>query len=247
MYKKIDNFFSDSECDSIINGIELYKSNFVNVGHRVDILGGSMWGSLAKNDYNIEQTIQDYLNFTEYKGFWYDLLLERMSKEFGNVRYPKGLPKPGFAKIDINNSNPTLWHYDSEKVGIPYGLSPDFPEYTNLSYFDAVYTFTIMLTDGNFTFDFFPQTDSEWTKSAEEEFTTNICVPHLHLVGEDCGDPNCPLGTNYETIHYKKGTVILQNRRILHRRGFSIYTHTQPRITFQGHGVEKDGVVYLHW
>lgn len=246
MYTKIDNFFTESECDQIMHALKPHENEFKSVAGRIENLGTGYFGVLKNNNFAPMDAIKNY-KIKDYNGIWHDILLNHMSELFGDVRYLTKLAKPGFNKVDVDSGDPCIWHYDSEKTVIPYFNEEIFSDYTHrLSYFDKVFTFTVMISDGDFTFDFYPQTVSEYIKPPDD-YTNTPCIGHLNLLGDECPNPDCPLGANYETIHYKKGTLILQDVRMLHRKGRSVYTANQPRISIQGHGVEKDGVVYLHW
>lgn len=247
---KQDNFFTSNECDLIIAGIEQYADKYTTSYNRIQTLGQSYFGSLANTNYNPMLAVTYYKEHQRlYDGPWYEILARHMSELFPDceIKYSNKWSRPGFNKVDKENPEPTLWHYDSEKTVFPY--EEEFPEFDGdlEGYFDGVYTFTIMLVDGDFTFDYFPQSFSKWStrRNAVNEMTNIPCSGHFHLEGDDCKNPECTL-TEYETQHYKKGTLLMQDRRVLHRKGWSKYKD-QSRISMQGHAVRKDNVVFLHW
>ena len=94
-----------------------------------------------------------------------------------------------------------------------------------------------MLTEGNFTYEYYPQTYSKYKE--EPEF---YCKKHHGLLGDDC---DCDL-KDPVTLSYKKGDLIIAKDRYLHRVGASTFAKDQ-RITLQGHGVRKNKVLYIYW
>lgn len=244
-----DNFFTDVECDQIVKEVEAQTNNYVKSAGRIITLGNSFFNAVVRGNYTPQASIEEYRNnINDFTGFWNNLLLERMSSLLNYpTQYSKHWSLPGFNIIDIADGSPTIWHYDSEKTIFPY--EDEFPDYNGQlnTYFESVITFTVMLVDGDTTFDYFPETESSWCdrNHATDEFVNIPCQGHQHLIGDNCPNPECTL-KEYKTEHYKKGTLLLQDRRILHRKGRSIYKD-HSRISMQGHGVVKDGVLWLHW
>lgn len=239
-----DKFFEDDKCDQIVKEILALEDKFQYRLDSLNYLGGNFFGCLALNDYNVDAGYALYKQQPEFSGFWYDYLLERMSDQVNPASYTRAFSKPGFQLTKTSTPQPGIWHYNSEKIIFPY--RDEFPDYTgSLDYFDGVYTMTVMLTDGNFRFDYYPETNSNWANNIIADIANTPCDKHIHLEGDECPNPKCPL-SNYTSIHYKKGTLVLQASRFMHRIGPSEFTG-QPRITFQGHGVLKNNTLYLHW
>lgn len=247
MLKVYDNFFSDKQCDQIVNELLKTKDQFRNRYTALSYLGNNFFACLSDHNFIYEPGLEQYKKIQqepEFTGFWHDYLLEQMSAHVMPAQYTQSFSKPGFQMTTTDILQPGIWHYNSEKIIFPY--QEEFSDYTgNLNYFDGIYTMTIMLTDGAFTFDYYPETDSTWATDIMTDLTNTPCAEHTHWEGDKCPDPNCPL-VRYETIHYKKGTLLLQDSRFMHRIGPSKY-NDQHRITMQGHGVAKNNIMYLHW
>ena len=173
------------------------------------------------------------------------VLRDRLLTIFPAVEYTKAFPKPGFVvrlpEFDIS----ALWHYDNELSLFPFQL--EFPDYTGdfESYFEGHYSFIIMLSDGDYSFNYFPQTVSNYKDTAHEEMKNVVCLHHVKLVGDSCANAMCPLD-NYETINYKQGTLVVQSRRMLHRGNLPT-NDDNLRIIVRSYGVVKYGVLYLFW
>lgn len=247
MLEKYDNFFTDAECNQVVEDILKRKEQFIPRSESLSYYGGNFFDHLAKTDFDLLAAINTYNQVKdnpEYTGYWHDMLLEKLSKIVSNPQYMPHMAKPGFHLIETAYPGPGIWHYNSEKILFPY--QDDFPDYTgDINYFDGVYTFTLMLTEGDFTFDYFPETLSEWLRNPLAELENTPCFEHLHLDGDICPNTNCTL-KEYQTVHYKKGTLLLQDQRFMHRIGSSSFTGNN-RVTMQGHAVTKNNNFYLYW
>jgi hypothetical protein len=149
------------------------------------------------------------------------------------VHYIKKFSRPGYQII--TQETPRIWHYDDEKLRYPYKYA--FSDYKTFDYFDEVFTFTLMLTDGDFTYEYYPQTESKYKE--EPEF---YCRKHHGLLGDDC---DCDLKDPVK-LTYSRGDLIIAKDRYLHRVGGSSFAN-DPRITLQGHGVRKNNILYIYW
>ena len=104
-----------------------------------------------------------------------------------------------------------------------------------------------MLTDGNSSFDYYPETESKFGNTILEETHSVACAGHVDLIGDDCPNSECHL-TEFKTIHYKQGSLLIQDNRFLHRAGYKdIDGSNSSRITLNGYGVVKNGIMYLFW
>ena len=66
-------------------------------------------------------------------------------------------------------------------------------------------------------------------------------------MGDDCPNLTCAL-SNFKTAYYKKGTMLLQDERVLHRVGLKdLNGSSNTRITLQGYGLVRNGTLYLVW
>ena len=226
MIKVYHNFFSDDECSQIVN--DVYSIQHLWLEHssysgKINYLGRSMLLELGKHQYNTSIAKESYLNAPNYTGRMHDILIKNMTNLFPKVSYMKQLGKPGIHILQEEKSR--MWHTHFEKPLFSYEL--EFPDYTNNfnEFFSLDYTFTIMLTDGEFTFDYY---DDE------------LCKVH-----ENCISPQCK-SIPYTTIHYKKGDLVLQEKKNLHRIGPSKF-YNDARIAIQGLAVIKDDTFYMYW
>ena len=237
------NFFNSDEADEVVAYLRAQKElwnhypelNMTNIGNSMTVIGNSYLRHLVKHK-NRELAWADYRQI-KFDLPVHQLLLTKMSMLFKTVKYMNTMSKPGFQIMDSNG--PRIWHYDDEKDS--YNYTEEFNDYTDLTYFDKLYSLTIMLTDGEFTYNYFPETISEYTPERHAH-----CKDHVWLIGDDCKNKDCNL-KEYTTIKYGKGDLILTGDRFFHRIGPSVYTNSQERITLQGHGVLKDDVFYMYW
>lgn len=229
MIKVYRNFLSTGECSRIKS---IVYENMDKWNHYADIkvYGNSFFRKLLQTRFNVSEAIELYgvaenIQSVEYREF----LLNKFSGIFKEVSFIDGFEIPGFQIVE--QSTPRLWHYDDEKIRYPY--KSVFPD----SDFDRWITFTIMLSAGEFTYDYYSETVSEY-----RDPPTYYCRKHHGLIGDNC---DCDL-QNYQTIKYGIGDMILADGRYLHRVGESAYS-TEKRITIQGHIVTKGSVAYLYW
>ena len=235
-------FFTEEECDKIYLDVMSSENKWIKWSKSgVDNYGNSFFRRmLATPDHQKDRT-NTYKNYREvgmFRHSVHDLFKEKLLKMFNKVEYPLELSGPGF---NIVTENPARsWHFDDEKFYYPY--SDVFPDFTTFAdYFDRVLTFTIMITAGNFTYDYFKETTTRYIEPNQSP-----CLNHIMLNGDNCSNPNCQL-KHFDTVEYKKGDLLLGEDRFLHRVGFSNFTEGQPRITLQSQCVIKDDVLYLYW
>lgn len=263
-----DNFFSIEECDRILSEIKDQKwqsyddIDFECLGKcYLRFLRSEVSREKALKSLRVESkeqvSLEEYrhavrstnLSPAERKSLWdkyqsssdvktsaHDLLIERFSEMFPDVQYTKNFGKPGFQKWTTTEEE--YWHYDNEKLLFPY--EAEFPFYKGwVGYFDNMYTFTIMLSDGDFRYDYYPESEAKYTDM-------NINCNHKQsYVNGPCGHPACKLD-KCETVEYKRGTLILCEGKQLHRPGKSVFKDS-ARISLQGHALLKNGTLYLYW
>ena len=243
MVKVIKNFFSKVECDQLKNFVLSHRKDWIvykdnkETDHALIVYGNNFLRILLKNKFDKSKTQIEYESGLTIEHEWlYDILSQRIGTLLNKeVRYVDNFAKPGF-HIFLQ-TDPRVWHYDDEKPHYPYRKS--FKGYDNFSYFDRVYTMTITLSSGEFTYDYFPETYSKYSENAPM-----YCKTHHGLQGDECGE--CDL-TKYETVKYSVGDLILTEDRYIHRVGSSKYVNDNERITIQGHIVIKDNIVYMYW
>lgn len=248
MFRIIDNFFTEDECDAAAkvvkeNADRWYQCPWTNMY----ILGNSLFRKISFEDNKI-----DYGNYFESLYFDTDavyLLKNKLEKIFDRVEFIPGLSRPGFQIIKLNeDKSPSVWHYDNMITCYPF--EKFFKDYTGNfeNYFDQKLIFTTLISDGSYSFDYFPQTVSNFGKDFfETSGIAPLCQGHRNLVGDACPNPVCPL-TEFETVYYKKGTLLLQDERFLHRVGLKDLNGSDDlRITLQGYGLVKNNVLYLIW
>jgi hypothetical protein len=234
------NFLSEIECNNIKRFVTENKDKWLEYkdagsDSSISVFGNSYFRHLLSSGFNVSSATEKYRRGNSVSNdAFYDMMLKRFSEVFGNCSYMKNMGKPGFQIITQNT--PRIWHYDDEKLRYPYGI--EFSDYTDFSYFDRVFTFTIMLSDGNFTYDYYTETSSYYSDPA-----MYYCKNHHGLIGDDCGQ--CDL-KEYKTIKYSIGDLVLTEDRYLHRVGVSDYNKDE-RITIQGHIVSKNNMFYLYW
>jgi hypothetical protein len=177
------------------------------------------------------------------------LLKDKLSVIFDEVKFIQGFSKPGFQIIKLNeNKNSSVWHYDDMLTCFPY--EQYFKDYTGNfnEYFDQKLIFTTLLSDGEYSFDYYPETLSSFGKDYKEARTISpVCEQHRNLIGDECSNPACNLN-QFNSVFYKKGTMLLQDERVLHRVGLKdLNGSSNLRIALQGYGLVKNKTVYLVW
>ena len=238
MIKLIENFFSSTECDDTLAEVYQNQSLWYQCSETdMYILGNSLLRNQSGN--YLDNNIYNFNSVTLFK--------EKLSSLFPKVEFVKHLGKPGFQIIKQNGtSKPCVWHYDSILLCFPY--EKEFSDFTNFhDYFDEYYIFTLMMTDGKSSFDFYPETKSNFPRRDIEETEKPLCKEHEDLLGDVCVNPNCQL-KEFQTIYYTPGSLIVQTERVLHRIGSRDINGTDAsRISLQGYGVVKNGTMYLCW
>lgn len=248
MLKIFDNFFTEAECNStvdvVIKNTPLwYQCPWTSMY----ILGNSLFRKIAFTDTGI-----DYGNYFDSDYFDTEaiyLLKTKLETMFDKVEFVTGFSRPGFQVIKLNeNKNPSVWHYDDMLTCYPF--EKYFKDYTGNfnEYFDQKLIFTTLLSDGNYSFDYYPETISPFGKDYKESKTISpVCESHRNLVGDNCTNTTCTL-KEFKSIFYKKGTMLLQEERFLHRVGITDLDGSNDlRITLQGYGLVKNGTLYLVW
>lgn len=246
MIKVYENFFSEDESQKIYNEVikdeglwKRYNHSAVETygTHFFRIIQDSM---LKLQRFDKDDIFDSYKSNGTFKHPAHILLKEKFQTIYDKVEYLDEFSRPGFNIGRIGETEARIWHYDDEKFYYPY--KNIFFDYTKFNdYFDEVFTLTIMLSKGNFSYDYFDETYTKYDSP-----NVSICQEHIGLKGDICTNPNCIL-KEYKTINYQVGDLIIASGRELHRGGKSDYNNNQLRITFQGHGVVKDGICYLYW
>lgn len=245
MPKIIHNFFTQDECRSAIEEVYQHEDKWYQCKQTdMYILGNSLFRNATISDTGINYG--NYFNNNTYNLNASKLFKDKLSTLFPTVEFTKNFGKPGFQIIKRNEtSTPSVWHYDNVLVLFPY--EKEFKNYTMdfSKYFDEYYIFTLMVSNGEASFDYFPQTESSFGKDIYDACcNTPICKKHVNLIGDSC---DCSL-TEFNTIEYQQGTLLIQNERVLHRVGNrDINGSIDPRITLQTYGVVKDNILYLLW
>lgn len=236
------NFLSLEECDSLKNlalsNTDKWKEypDFKDVPSTsaIKVYGNSYFRHLISTNFNLNAALKLYNSTEDISSDYYkEFLIQKLSLVFDGIKYIKGFSIPGFQIVE--QETPRVWHYDDEKLRYPYKLA--FPDYNNTKYFDRWVTFTIMLSEGDFTYDYYTETKSEYKDQPEY-----YCRKHHGLRNDEC---NCNL-KEYSTIKYSLGDMILADGRYLHRVGKSSYFN-DSRITIQGHIVTKGSASYMYW
>jgi hypothetical protein len=247
MFKMIDNFFTEEECDRLCkivleNEESWYRCPYTNMY----ILGNSLFRKMKIANNKVEYGT--YFDDKPFESEATSLLVSKLEKLYDKVEFIPVFSKPGFQIIKLNkNKVPSVWHYDNMITCFPYQMH--FKDYDNFNtYFDEKLIFTTMLSDGEFSFDYYPETVSEFGKDFFESMSIRpVCEDHANLVGDNCPNTNCQL-KEFESVYYKKGSVLLQNTRTLHRVGIKDLNGTSNlRVTLQSYGVVKNNVLYLLW
>lgn len=244
----VEQFFTKEECDRILSEVVANKDRWIfNPLTHMYIFGNSfLYHTVLDNNPANFVTYKD--KGETYSPFAEELLQQRMLEIFPSVQYTTVFSKPGFHIIEPNRPTAAQWHYDSDLPLMPYQL--EFKDYQPpfTKYFDKSYTIVLMLSDGEYSLDYYLETDSEYKDTKEEELNNNpVCASHRNLVGDDCPNPNCSL-SNYQTIHYKQGTLLMMDERMLHRATEPNFKNsTDLRIIIRGYAVLKNDVLYLYW
>jgi len=248
MFKIFDNFFTEEECNTAAEYVKQKESSWYKCPWTgMYILGNSLFRKITFTESGI-----DYGNYFEIGSIdspASQILKNKLTNNFNKVEFVNGLSKPGFQIIKLNESkDPSVWHYDDMITCFPF--EKYFKDYTGNfnEYFDQKLIFTVLLSDGHYTFDYYPETLSEFGKDYKEARNTSpICPQHRNLIGDDCANPDCTL-KEFKTLYYKKGMMLLQDERYLHRVGLVDLNGTSDlRITLQGYGLVKDDILYLIW
>jgi hypothetical protein len=248
MLKIFDNFFTEEECNNAVEYVNQHQGDwYLCPWTSMRILGNSLFRKITFTDTGI-----DYGNYFEVGPVNLpaaELLKDKLSTVFDKIKFVQGFSNPGFQIIKLNESKqPSVWHYDDMITCFPF--EKYFQDYTGdfNSYFDKKLIFTILLSDGFFSFDYFPETVSNFGKDYKESQTISpVCSHHRNLIGDTCPNLNCKL-TEFKSVYYKKGTMLLQEERFLHRVGLKDLNGSNDlRITLQGYGLVKDNILYLVW
>lgn len=243
----IENFFNEDQCNFAISEIMSYKNYWYKCAETdMYVLGNSL---LRKQNFDKDGN-KDYSNYLNSKDLHFktlEMFKEKISKIFFETTFCSILSKPGFQIIEKSGSkNPTVWHYDDILTCYPYDI--EFLSYKESfpNYFESFYIFNLMLTDTQSNFDYFPETNSKFSKGPPAE--TPICKEHVNLIGDCCPNSFCKL-KDFCSINYSKGSLLVQeNERVLHRVGIKdINGENTMRITLTGYGVVKNNVMYLYW
>ena len=239
MYKHIDNFFSKDECNTAIDEVThnqplWYRCNETGMY----ILGNSF----------LRNRLNNYQDKNVYNFYTTLLFKEKLLTIFSKVELAQRLAKPGFQIIKRNETRePAVWHYDNAMHCFPYEI--EFAEYRKNfnDFFEKSYVFTLMLSDGIASFDYHPKTKSKFCDNGDQTPSRPICESHADLVGDNCANKDCQL-TEFQTVNYKQGSLLIQDERYLHRVGYKDINGTATnRITLNGYGVVKNEIMYLFW
>ena len=237
MIKLVADLFTQDECNSAVNEITQARYSWTACTDTdMHILGNSFLRNQIKNYAD-----NDLMDFQTV-----ELFRKKLSALFQKpVKFCNKLAKPGFQIIKRNGSkDPCVWHYDTILLKYPYNT--EFLDYDAFdTYFENYYVLGLMLTEGQSSFDYFQETESEFVNTATTE--TPLCNNHHDLVGDDCGNADCQL-REFQTVNYPQGTLLIQNKKILHRIGYADIDGTDSqRMTLQAYAVVKDDVIYLFW
>ena len=247
MLKILDNFFTEEECNNAVSYVIQNEPNwYVCPWTNMYILGNSLFRKITFNSNGIDYG--NYFDVGPVDSAATQLFKDKLHAMYDDIKFIPGFSKPGFQIIKLNeNKNPSVWHYDDMLTCFPFEMY--FKDYTNFKdYFDQKIIFTTLLSDGNYSFDYYPETLSEFGKDYTESKTISpICEHHRNLIGDNCLNANCAL-KEFQTKYYKKGTMLIQDERVLHRVGMKdLNGSNNLRITLQGYGLIKDSTLYLLW
>lgn len=248
MIKIFDNFFTEEECDSAVDFVKQHESAwYICPWTSMYILGNSLFRKITFTNTGIDYG--NYFDVGAVDSPATQLLKDKLSSMFDEVKFIQDFSKPGFQIIKLNeNKNPSVWHYDDMLTCFP--VKRYFNDYTGdfNEYFDQKLIFTTLLSDGEYSFDYYPETLSPFGKDYKEAQTISpVCKQHRNLIGDDCTNPECNLN-EFKSVFYKKGTMLLQDERVLHRIGLKdLNGSSNLRISLQGYGLVKNKTVYLVW
>jgi hypothetical protein len=248
MIKIFDNFFTEQECNSAVDFVNQHEPEwYVCPWTSMYIFGNSLFRKTTFTDTGIDYG--NYFDTSTVDSVATQLLKDKLGSMFNEVKFIQGFSKPGFQIIKLNeNKNPSVWHYDDMLTCFPYERY--FKDYNGNfnEYFDQKLIFTTLLSDGEYSLDYYPETLSPFGNDYKE--TRNIspvCKQHRNLVGDECSNPECQL-SEFKSAYYKKGTMLLQDERVLHRVGLKdLSGSSNLRIVLQGYGLVKNKTVYLVW
>jgi hypothetical protein len=245
MLKRYDNFFTDEECNSLLDDVKQNIDHWkINPLTEYRTLGNCLFSAMVRfgadntDNYSVETNIDLKI---------YTLFKEKLGKLFTNIEFTKNFGKPGYTIILPNQPKSALWHYDNELPLFPY--EKEFKDYNKNfhSYFEKSYTFVIMLSKGEYSFDYYPETVGKYKNTVEEEMNNYICKDHIKLIGDICSNNNCQL-KKYERINYNQGTLLIQEERFLHRASpVKFDSDKDIRVIARGYGVMKNDVLYVFW
>lgn len=244
----IEDFFTESECNNalaMLRQSEPFWQKCYQTG--MYILGNSLFRKVNFREGQVYygSYFEDNIYFFEQA----EILKNNLSKLFNKVKFTEHFSRPGFQIIKRNKEKqPSVWHYDNMITMFPYNVEFDDYNFDFSSYFDEYYIFTLMLSDGLGSFDYYPETESSFGKDiVDAAQTTPICKEHVNLVGDKCNNDSCKL-KSYKTINYSKGSLLVQKERVLHRVGNRDIDGTDGiRATLQTYGVVKNNTLYLFW
>lgn len=248
MYKIIDNFFTESECDDYASIVRSNQSQWQKCRWTdMHILGNSLFRKTTVNENSMDHG--DYFQTGYFDTDAIYLLKNKLSQYYNKIEFIPNFSRPGFQIIKLNeNKTPSIWHYDDMLTCFPF--EKYFKDYIGNfnEYFEKKLIFTILISDGNYSFDYYPETASQFGKNYNESRTISpVCKQHRNLVGDNCSNSECKL-KEFKTLFYKKGTLLIQERRFLHRVGFKdLDNSSNLRISLQGYGLMRNGILYLVW
>jgi hypothetical protein len=248
MIKIIDNFFTPDECDLSLKIVKNHENFWYQCPWTgMYILGNSLFRKISFSKNSIQYGNYFDSDFFDNKST--NMLKSKLETMYNKVEFTSVFSRPGFQIIKLHeNKNPSVWHYDNMITCFPFEKA--FTDYTGNfeEYFDQKLIFTVLLSDGTHSFDYYPETISNFGKDYfEASQIAPICQSHKNLVGNACPDSNCQL-KEFKTAFYKKGTLLIQEERFLHRVGLKDFDNNKDlRITLQGYGLVKNDILYLIW
>lgn len=248
MLNIFDGFFTEQECHDISAVVKQHQSQWYQCPYTgMYILGNSLLRKVTFIDNHIQYG--DYFETDYFDSSAVELLKTKLGQWFDHIEFIPTFSRPGFQIIKLNeNKNPSVWHYDDMLTCYPFEkYFKDFAGNFN-EYFEQKLIFTILLSDGNYSFDYYPETLSLFGKDYKESKSISpVCEQHRNLVGDACPNPECKL-KEFKTVFYKQGTMLVQNERFLHRVGLQdLNGSSDYRITLQSYGFIKDKKLYLVW
>jgi hypothetical protein len=244
MIKKYDKFLSREDCNLLLEEVR-QKQDLWSVSPLTEyrVLGNCFFHTWVKEGFD---SLDNYAN-NQIDLKLHNIFKEKMSTLFDNVQYTRHFGKPGYSIIVPGNTKSALWHYDNELPLFPY--VKEFDDYNNdfHSYFDKSYTFIIMISKGNYSFDYYPQTVSKYVNTSEGEMLNHYCKDHVKLIGDVCPNVNCDL-KQYDKVNYEQGMLLIQEERFLHRASPAMFSNkNEIRVIVRGYGVLKNKRLYIFW